>query len=59
MHELYNNNLPIVFQNQFTKIEKIYTYVTKGGNMSKYFLSRLNKTTGQNKLEHCEVKLWN
>ena len=26
MHKLYNNNLPIVFQNGFTKIEKIQTY---------------------------------
>ena len=27
-HKLYNNNLPIVFQNRFAKIEKIHTYVT-------------------------------
>ena len=29
MHKLYNNNLPIVFQNRFAKIEKVYTYVTR------------------------------
>ena len=58
MHKLYNN-LPILFQNQFTKIEKIYTYVTRGSNKSNYFLSRVNKTVGQNKLKHCGLKLWN
>ena len=59
MHKLYNNNLPIVFQNQFAKIEKTHTYVTRGANKSNYFLSRVNKTVGQNKLEYREVKLWN
>ena len=47
--KLYNNNLPIVFQNQFAKIEKIYAYVTRGANKSNYFLSRVNKTVGENK----------
>ena len=59
MHKLYNNDLPIVFQNRFAKIEKIYTYVTRGTNKSNYFLSRVNKTVGQKKLEYCGVKLWN
>ena len=59
MHKLYNNNLLIVFQNRFAKIEKIYTYVTRGANKSNYFLSRVNKTVGQNKLEYRGVKLWN
>ena len=59
MHKLYNNNLPIVFQNRFAKIEKIFTYVTRGANKSNYFLSRVNKTVGQNKLEYRGVKLWN
>ena len=59
MHKLYNNNLPIVFQNRFAKIEKIHTYVTRGANKSNYFLSRVNKTVGQNKLEYRGVKLWN
>ena len=39
MHKLYNNNLPIVFQNRFTKIEKIHTYVTREANKLNYFLS--------------------
>ena len=59
MHKLYNNNLPIVFQNRFAKIEKIDTYVTRGENKSNYFLSRVNKTVSQNKLEYRGVKLWN
>ena len=59
MHKLYNNNLPIVFQNRFAKIEKIHTYVTTGKNKSNYFLSRVNKTIGQNILEYRGVKLWN
>ena len=59
MHKFYNNNLPIVFQNRFTKNEKIHTYVTKEANKSIYFLSRVNKTVGQNKLEYRGEKLWN
>ena len=59
MHKLDNNNLPIVFQNRFTKIEKIHTYVTRGANKSNYFLSRVNKTVDQNRLEYRGVKLWN
>ena len=59
MHKLYNYNLPIVFQNRFTKIEKIHTYVTRRSNKSNYFLSRVNKTVGKNKLEYRGVKLWN
>ena len=59
MHKLYSNNLPIVFQNRFAKIEKIHTYVTRGANKSNYFLSRVNKTVGQNKLEYRGIKLWN
>ena len=34
MHKLYNNNLPIVLQIRFTKIEKIHTYVPRGSNKS-------------------------
>ena len=41
------------------KLKKIHTYVTKGANKSNYFLSRVNKTVGQNKLEYCGVKLCN
>ena len=59
MYKLYNNNLLIVFQNRFTKIEKIHAYVTREANKSNYFLSRVNKTVGQNKLEYRGVKLWN
>ena len=57
MHKLCNDNLPIVFQNRFAKIEKIHTYVTREANKSNYFLSRVNKTVGQNKLEYRGVKL--
>ena len=59
MHKLYNINLPIAFQNRFTKLEKIHTYVIRGSNKSNYFLYRVNKTVGQNKLEYRGVKLWN
>ena len=59
MHKLYDNNLPIVYQNGFAIIEKIHTYVARRANKSNYFLSRVNKTVGQNKLEYRGVKLWN
>ena len=59
IHKLYNNNLLIVFQNRFAKIEKTHTYVARGSNKSNLFLCRGNKTVGQNKLEYRGVKLWN
>ena len=49
----------MAFQNRFAKIEKNHTYVTRGVNKSNYFLSRVNKTVGQNKLVYRGVKLWN
>ena len=57
MQKLYNNDLPIVFQNRFATVEKIHTYVTREANKSNYFLSRVNKTVDQNKLEYRGVKL--
>ena len=59
MYKFYSNNLPMVFQNLFAKIEKIHTYVTREANKSNYFLSRVNKTVGQNILEYRGVKLLN
>ena len=41
------------------KLKKIHTYVTRGANKSNYFLSGVNKTVGQNKIEYRGVKLWN
>ena len=49
-----------MFQNRFTKFEKIRTYATRGANKSNYFLSIADNTAGQktqNKLEYREVKL--
>ena len=60
INKLYNNNLSIVLQNRFTKIAKTHTYATIEGQTSQViFLSRVNKTAGQNKLEYREVKLLN
>ena len=50
---------PLLFQNRLAKIEKIHAYVTRGAYKSNYFLSRVNKTVGQNKLDYRGVKLWN
>ena len=45
MYQLYNNKIPFLLQDKFTKLEKI-----------KYIVF---KTAGQRKLEFGEIKLWN
>jgi len=59
MHQLYNNKLPKVFTNKLTKLENIHSYETRRPNKLNYFLQRLNKTAGQNKLNFLGAKLWN
>ena len=56
MYAILFRTIPL---NRFTKLEKIHTYVTREANKSSYFLSRVNKTVGQNKFEYRGVKLWN
>ena len=50
---------PLYFKIDSQKLKKIHAYVTRGSNKSNYFLSRVSKTVGQNKLKYRGVKLWN
>ena len=59
MHKLFNNKLPKLWQQNFTKIEQIHAYETRRPNKSNYFLPRVSKTAGQHKFEYRGVKLWN
>ena len=60
LHKLCDNNLPTVdyFKINSQKLKKIYTCIPKDKQVN-YFLSKVNKTAVQNKLEYRGVKLWN
>ena len=59
MHKLFNNKLPEMFQNGFTKIGNVYNYETRNNITANYYLPRASKKAGHNKLEYRGVKLWN
>ena len=59
MHKLFNNKLPKLWQQNFTKIEQIHAYETRRPNKSNYFFPRVSKTARQHKFEYRGVKLWN
>ena len=59
MHKLFNNKLPEMFQNSFTKIGNVYNYETRNNLIANYYLPRASKKAGHNKLEYRDVKLWN
>ena len=57
MHKLFNNKLPEMFQNSFTKIGNVHNYETR--NNSHNYETTASKKAGHNKLEYRGVKLWN
>ena len=57
MHQIYNNNAPFLFQDKFTKLEKLYLHKTRKPSSSNFFLPRVSKNAGQNKLGFRGVKL--
>ena len=59
MHQIYNNRTPFLFQDKFTKLEKIYSRKTRKPSSSNFFLPRVSKNAGQKKLGYRGVKLWN
>jgi len=59
MHKIYNDKLPGVLQKRFCKTEKIHLYMTRKPTTTNYFLPRVNKSVGQNKIAYQGVKLWN
>ena len=59
MHEVFNNKLPEIFQNSFTKIGNVYNYETRNNVTANYYLLGTSKQAGHNKLEYRGVKLWN
>ena len=59
MHKLFNNKLPKLWQQNFTKIEQIHACEIRWPNKSNYFLPRVFKTAVQHKFEYRGVKLWN
>ena len=59
MHKLFNNKLPEMFQNSFTKIGNVHNYETRNNITANYYLPHTSKKAGHNKLEYRGVKLWN
>ena len=58
MLQIYNKT-PFLFQNKFTKFEKIHSHKTRRPSSSNFFLPRVTKNAGQKKLGYRGVKLWN
>ena len=56
MHQIYNNKTPFLFQDKFTKFEKIPSHKTGKSSSSNFFTSRIEKA-GQKKLGYRGVKL--
>ena len=47
LHKICNNNLPLLFQERFNKIELIHSHQTRKLSKLNYFLPRVSKTAGQ------------
>ena len=59
MHQIFNTKTPFLFQDKFTKLEKIHSHKTRKPSSSNFFLPRVLKNAGQKKLGYREVKSWN
>ena len=51
MHKLFKNKLPKLCNYNFTTINKNHDYATRKPSKSNYFLPRVSKSAGQNKIE--------
>ena len=58
MQTLFKNKLPKLCNYNFTTINKIHNYATRKPSRPNYFLPRVSKSAGQNKLEFGGAKLW-
>ena len=57
-HKLFKNELPKLCNYKFTTINKIHDYTTRKPSRSNYFLPRVSKSAGQNKIKLRGTKLW-
>ena len=51
VHKVFENKLPKLCNYKFTTIDKIHDYATRKPSRSNYFLRRVSKSAGQNKIE--------
>ena len=58
IHTLFKNKLPKLCNYNFTTIDKIHDYAIRKASGSNYFLPRVSKSAGQNKIEFRGAKLW-
>ena len=58
MRKLFKNKLPKLYNYNFTTINKIHDYASRKPSRSNYFLPRVSKSAGQNKIEFRGAKLW-
>ena len=59
MHQIYNNKTPFLFQDKFTKLEKMHSHKTRKPSSSNFFLPRVLKKAGLKKLGYRGAKLCN
>ena len=55
---LFKNKPQPLCNYNFTTINKIHNYATRKPSRSNYFLPRVSKSAGQNKIEFRGAKLW-
>ena len=58
MHKLFKNKRPELCNYNFTTVNKIHEYATRKPSRSNYFLPRVSKSAGQNKIDFRGAKLW-
>ena len=56
--KLFKNKVPKLSNYRFTTINKIHDYATRKPSRSNYFVPRVFKSAGQNKIEFRGAKLW-
>ena len=59
MYKVYNNNLPKIIENKFTKLASTHEYNTRQSTTSGYFRPRVNKSIALNLLSFRGPKLFN
>ena len=58
MYQLHHHQLPDIYFDQFTKIEKIHSHDTRQCKKALYFLPRVAKSIGKFRIAFRGTKLW-
>ena len=58
MYSFYNGGLPNHFDNYFAEIASVHKYQTRLASLQKYYLPRMNTSSGQLSLRYIGPKIW-